>query len=301
LGKRILLFLLSNLAAALTVCVVVTILGAVSFAKMPADLPLAWVALGSFVWGVSGAGLSLLLARWFAKKTLSVRLLDGKSGDSDSDWVFGWVQRLAQRDKLPMPEVGTYESSEVNAFSTGATRQRSLVAVSSGLVRNMSRQELTAVLAHEMTHIANGDMVTMTLLQGVVNAFVLSFARVAVSVVRRKTTGAIVSAIALAVRVVLEVVLGMLASMIAAAFSRRREFRADAGGAKLVGREHMLGALRQLARTRERIDGSQPALTCFKIVGGAGWLDALATHPPLERRIAALQSLAPETSPSGVV
>jgi heat shock protein HtpX len=301
LGKRIPLFLLSNLAAALTVCVVVTILGAVAFAKTPADLPLGWVALGSFVWGVSGAWLSLLLSRWFAKKILGVRLLDGKSSESDSDWIFECVQRLAQQARLPMPEVGTYESSEVNAFSTGATRQRGLVAVSTGLVRNMSRQELTAVLAHEMTHIANGDMVSMTLLQGVVNAFVLSFARVAMSVVRRRTTGAIVSAVALVIRVVLSVVLGMLASMIAAAFSRRREFRADAGGAELVGREHMLGALRQLARTRERIDGSQPALACFKVVGGASWLDALATHPPLEQRIAALQPLEPETSPLGAI
>ena len=300
MSKRILLFLLSNLAAALTVCVVVAILGAVGFARVPTDLPLPWVALGSVVWGVSGGLLSLLLSRWFAKKALGVRLLDGKSGDNDLDWTFVCIQDLAQRDKLPMPEVGVYESSEVNALATGSGRKRSLVAVSSGLVRNMSRHELTAVLGHEMTHIANGDMVTMTLLQGVVNAFVLSFARVAVSLVRRKSTGAIVAAVALTVRVVLEVVLGMLAGMIAASFSRRREFRADAGAAELVGRAHMLAALRQLVRTRERIDGSQPALTCFKTSGGAGWFYALATHPPLEKRIAALEQLPEAAAPSAV-
>ena len=294
MGKRILLYLLSNLAAALTVCVVVTILSAVAFARNPMDVPLIWVALGSLLWGVGGSLLSLLLSRWFAKKALGVRRLDGKAGDNDLDWVYDRVQSLARQRSLPMPEVGTYESPEVNAFTIGSTRKRSLVAVSSGLVRNMSRQEQTAVLAHELTHIANGDMVTMTLLQGVVNAFVLSFTRLAASLVRRRPKAPRVSVVSSAIRVVLEVVLGMLSGIVAAKFSRGREFRADAGAAEIVGREPMVAALRQLVRTRERVDGSQPALLCFKIGGSSGWFDALATHPSLERRIAALDQISPQ-------
>jgi heat shock protein HtpX len=164
-------------------------------------------------------------------------------------------------------------------------------------VRNMSRQELKAVLCHEMTHIANGDMVTMALLQGVVNAFVLSFTWLVASRLRRKARGTIVSAVALGIRIVLEAVLGLLAGIIAADFSRRRELRADDGSARLIGREHMLAALRQLGRTHQRIDGSRPALACFKISGGGSWLDALATHAPLEKRIAALERLTPAPAP----
>jgi heat shock protein HtpX len=290
MGKRILLFLLSSLAAALTVCVVVIVLGAVGLAKGPEALPLLWVAGAALAWAMGGAMLSLLLSRRLTKKALGVRLLNGSNGDNDTDWVVGCVRRLAETHKTPLPQVGLYDSAEVNSFSVGSSRKRSLVAVSSGLVRNMSRQEMTAVLAHEVSHIANGDMVTMGLLQGVENAFVLALAWPAISIVKRKSRGPLLSAVALSVRTVLEAVLGLAAGIIAARFSRRREVRADTGAAELAGREHMLSALRQLARTRERVDGALPALRCFKISSGGSWIDALATHPTLEKRIAALDA-----------
>jgi heat shock protein HtpX len=298
MGKRIVLFMAANLAIVLTISLLVTILGAVGFAVGPARLPLLWIAVASLAWGVGGALLSLGLSRWFAKKALGVRLVDGKTGESDADWLYASVQRLTQKTDLPMPEVGVYESAEVNAFSAGPTRRRSLVAVSTGLLQNMSRQEAAAALGHEVTHIANGDMVTMALLQGVVNAFVLFFARTVASLVRRKAHHRVAAAVAFVMRIVLDVVLGLLGAMIVAQFSRRREFRADAGAAALGRREDILSALRQLARTSERIDGTHPALASFKIAGSAAWLDLLATHPPLAERIARLERAAAAPSAS---
>jgi heat shock protein HtpX len=191
-----------------------------------------------------------------------------------------------------MPEVGVYDSPEVNAFATGPSKSRSLVAVSSGLLRAMGRDEVEGVLAHEVAHIANGDMVTMTLLQGVINAFVMFFARVIAFGIRQSSDSRNSYMFSYMVMIVLEIGLGILGSLITAWFSRQREFRADFGGATLAGREKMIGALRRLAANRQLVDTQHQALATMKINGGPGrWMIFFSTHPPLEQRIAALERM----------
>ena len=291
MGKRIFLFLLTNLAIVLTLSVVISVLGVGRYVG-PGGLDLGALATLCFIWGMGGAFISLQLSRWIAKRATGVRLVDGRTGNHEADWLYNTVQRLTQQAGLPMPEVGIYESPEVNAFATGPSKSRSLVAVSSGLLRGMRAEEVEGVLAHEVTHIANGDMVTMTLLQGVINAFVMFFARViAYAVTQRGGRDERNNSYMLSfmVRIVLEIVRGIIGSMITAWFSRQREFRADYGGASLAGKGNMLAALRRLAANRELVDPNQPALATFKINGTRGWMMFFSTHPPLEQRIAALE------------
>jgi heat shock protein HtpX len=289
MGKRIFLFLLTNLAVILTLSVVVSLLGLGGVGVGGFDL--GSLAMFCLVWGMGGAFISLQMSRWIAKRATGVHLIDGRSGDSQLDWLHQTVGRLTRQANLPMPEVGVYESGEVNAFATGPSKSRSLVAVSSGLLRSMRPEEVEGVLAHEVAHIANGDMVTMTLLQGVMNAFVMFFARVIASVVTRsddERRGG--GGMYFLVVMVLQIVLGILASLVTAWFSRHREFRADAGGAHLAGRERMVGALRRLAANHQLVDQSHQALATMKINGVRGWAAMFSTHPPLEDRIAALQN-----------
>jgi heat shock protein HtpX len=190
-----------------------------------------------------------------------------------------------------MPEVGIYNSPEINAFATGPSKNRSLVAVSTGILRAMKRNELEAVLGHELSHVANGDMVTMTLLQGVMNAFVMFISRIIASVVAgnaRDERGS--SMMYFGVRVVAEIVLGIAGSLVTASFSRHREFRADAGGAALSGSENMVAALQRLAQGPQTMDPRAPALASFKISGAPGFMALFSTHPPLEVRIQALRN-----------
>jgi heat shock protein HtpX len=284
MGKRIFLFLLTNLAVVLTLTVIVSVLG------VAGGPDLGSLAVFCLVWGMGGAFLSLQMSRWIAKRATGVHLIDGRSGDSNLDWLFQTVERLTRQANLPMPEVVVYESPEVNAFATGPSKSRSLVAVSSGLLRGMRPEEVEGVLAHEVAHIANGDMVTMTLLQGVMNAFVMFFARVIASVVTRSDDDRRGGGMYFLVVIVLQIVLGILGSLVTAWFSRHREFRADAGGAHLAGRERMLGALRRLAANRELVDTSHQALATMKINDLPAWASLFSTHPPLEDRIAALQN-----------
>jgi heat shock protein HtpX len=289
MGKRIFLFLLTNLAVILTLSVVVSLLGLGGVGVGGFDL--GSLAMFCLVWGMGGAFISLQMSRWIAKRATGVHLIDGRSGDSQLDWLHQTVGRLTRQANLPMPEVGVYESGEVNAFATGPSKSRSLVAVSSGLLRSMRPEEVEGVLAHEVAHIANGDMVTMTLLQGVMNAFVMFFARVIASVVTRSDDdrrGG--GGMYFLVVMVLQIVLGILASLVTAWFSRHREFRADAGGAHLAGRERMVGALRRLAANHQLVDPSHQALATMKINGVRGWAAMFSTHPPIEDRIAALQN-----------
>ena len=284
MGKRIFLFLLTNLAIVLTLSVVVSVLG------VAGGPDLGSLAVFSLIWGMGGAFISLQMSRWIAKRATGVQLIDGRTADSNLDWLYQTVERLTRQANLPMPEVGVYNSPEVNAFATGPSKSRSLVAVSSGLLRSMRPDEVEGVLAHEVAHIANGDMVTMTLLQGVLNAFVIFFARVIASVVTRTDDGRRGGGMYFLVVIVLQIVLGILASLVTAWFSRHREFRADAGGAHLAGRERMLGALRRLAANRELVDTSHQALATMKINDLPAWASLFSTHPPLEARIAALQN-----------
>src|SRR5262245_25392368 len=285
MGKRIFLFLVTNLAIVLTLTIVVSLLG------VAGGPDLGSLAVFCLVWGMGGAFISLQMSRWIAKRATGVHLIDGRTGNSQLDWLYQTVERLTRQANLPMPEVGVYDSGEVNAFATGPSKNRSLVAVSTGLMRAMRPEEVEGVLAHEVSHIANGDMVTMTLLQGVMNAFVMFFARVIASAItrtddNRRGGGGMYFLVVF----VLQIVLGILGSLVTAWFSRHREFRADAGGAHLAGRQRMLGALQRLAANHDAVDTSQQALATMKINGVRGWAAAFSTHPPLEERIAALQN-----------
>jgi heat shock protein HtpX len=290
MGKRIFLFVLTNIAVMLTVTIVLSILGISGYLGPGGELDLGALAVFSFIWGMGGAFISLLMSRWIAKKAMGVQLIDGRGGQAE-DWLYHTVQRLTQQAQLPTPEVGIYDSPEVNAFATGASKSRSLVAVSSGLLRNMRREEIEGVLAHEVAHIQNGDMVTMTLIQGVVNAFVIFFARLIAFAVRQATDERYAYILSFVVMIVLQIALGILGSMVVAWFSRAREFRADAGGATLAGRGNMIAALQRLRQTHELVDNTQASLATLKISGGRSFAMLFATHPPLEERIAALQSL----------
>jgi heat shock protein HtpX len=289
MGKRIFLFLLTNLAVVLTLSVVLSVLGVGRYVG-PNGLDMRALAVFCLVWGMGGAFISLQMSRWMAKRATGLQLIDGRTGRGDLDWVYATVARLTQQANLPMPEVGVYDSAEVNAFATGPSKKRSLVAVSTGLLRAMRQDEVEGVLAHEVAHIANGDMVTMTLLQGVMNAFVMFLARIIAFALasrgEREDRGGGVSYL---VVFMLEIVLGILGSLVTAWFSRQREFRADHGGATLAGRNKMIGALRRLAVNRELVDPSHAALATAKINGTKGWMVFFSTHPPLEARIAALE------------
>jgi heat shock protein HtpX len=290
MGKRVFLFLATNLAIIVTLSIVLQLLGFTGYVQH-GQIQLVPLAIFSLVWGMGGAFISLQMSRWIAKRSLGVALVDGRTGQEALDWLHNTVGHLAQQAGLPMPEVGVYDSPEVNAFATGPSKRRSLVAVSTGLLRNMSRDEITGVLGHEVAHIRNGDMVTMTLLQGVINAFVMFFARVIAWFVRQSIDSRLAGIISFVVMIVCEIAFGILGSFVTAWFSRQREFRADAGGAELAGRGAMVNALRRLASTQELVDTRQPALASFKISGRSGLMALLSTHPPLSARIAALEAM----------
>ncbi|MBM3776705.1 MAG: protease HtpX [Acidimicrobiia bacterium] len=288
MGKRVFLFLLTNLAVILTLSVIISLLGLGNYAG-PGGLNMVALLVFCLFWGMGGALISLQMSRFIARRAVGARVVDGRTGHEELDWVYDTVARLARQANLPMPEVAVYESGEVNAFATGPSRKRSLVAVSTGLLRAMKRHEVEGVLAHEVAHIANGDMVTMTLIQGVVNAFVMFLARViAYAVVRGDGERRNSYFVEFMVIMVLQIVFGILGSLVTAGFSRWREFHADAGGAALAGRENMVAALRRLMSTHELVDTQHQALATLKISGARSWVALFSTHPPLEQRIAAL-------------
>ena len=288
--KRIFLFLLTNFAIMVTLMIVLSLLGVTGY--ITADgLNYSALMVFSLVWGFGGAFISLAMSRWMAKMAMGVQLVDGRSGHAELDWLYQTVEQLTRKAGLPMPEVGIYESPEVNAFATGPSKKRSLVAVSSGLLRSMRREEVEAVLAHEVSHIKNGDMVTLTLIQGVVNAFSIFFSRIIANIIRQMVDERISHLVFFVATIVFDIVFAILGSMVVAWFSRAREFRADAGAADLSSRGNMIAALQRLQSNQALVDDRQPQLAAFKISGGklSGLNRLRATHPPLEARIAALQ------------
>lgn len=291
MAKRILLFVLTNLAIVVTIQIVVSLLGLGGYVRAAGGMDLMGLAIFSLVVGMVGAVISLLMSRFIAKRAMGVHLVDGRTGQEESDWLYRTVERLTRQAQLPMPEVGVYESPEVNAFATGPSKSKSLVAVSSGLLRSMRRDEVEGVLAHEVAHIQNGDMVTMTLIQGVVNAFVIFLSRLIAGVVRQTSDSRNAYMLSFVVMIVLQIVLGILGSVVVAWFSRAREFRADAGGATLAGRSNMIAALQRLKSTHELVDTRQASLATLKISGASSWMALLSTHPPLDDRIQALQTM----------
>ena len=289
--KRIFLFMAVNVLVLVTISVLLAVLGVRPYLTAY-GIDYTQLALFCLVWGMGGAFISLGLSRMMAKWMLGVQVIPENVADPDLRWLVSTVHHLAQRAGLPaMPEVGYYNSPEVNAFATGPTKSRALVAVSAGLLRRMSRAQVEGVLGHEVTHIANGDMVTMTLIQGVVNAFVMFIARViAFAVTSNMREGSRYMA-QFAITIALEIALSVLGMIVVAYFSRLREFRADRGGAQLAGREKMIDALQGLRQTVELVDTEQASLATLKISGKPGGFAALfATHPPLEERIRALRA-----------
>ena len=295
--KRIGLFLMVNIAVMVMLNVILRVLGLGHYLTAT-GINYPSLMVFCLVWGMGGAFISLMLSKFLAKRTMGLRILDPESLNSDERRLVGTVHRLAQSAGLEkMPEVGVYSSPEVNAFATGPSRNNSLVAVSTGLLSTMTTQEVDGVLGHEVSHIANGDMVTMTLVQGVMNAFVLFFAKAiawaAASAMSRGDQDSGPSwGVAFLIEMVLQVVFGLLAAIVVAWFSRYREFRADAGAAELTGSQSMIRALTRLQQVSgiETSDPRQEALSNFKISGGkSSFLALLSSHPPLDERIAALQ------------
>jgi heat shock protein HtpX len=289
MSKRVILLVATNFAILLVLSIVLFLFGGFGYVGPDGTLDYGALMFFSFVFGMGGAFLSLLISRWMAKRMMGVQLVDGQTGDQTLDWLYRTVARLAQQAQLPMPEVGIYESGEVNAFATGPSKRKSLVAVSTGLLRSMRQDEVEGVLAHEIAHISNGDMVTMTLIQGVVNAFVIFLSRAIAAIVRQTADERYAYMLSFIVMIVLQIGLGILGILIVNWFSRAREFRADAGGASLAGRGNMIAALRRLQEAKDLVDKSQPALATLKINGGKMSL-LMSTHPPLEARIRALET-----------
>ncbi|EIE01067.1 protease HtpX [Leptospira licerasiae] len=300
LFRRFGLFALTNIAVIFTIGLILRLTGLdVYLAK--SGVPYATTLLFAAIWGMGGAFISLLLSKFMVKASMGVQIVDPRNASGWQRDLLTRVQRLASAAGLPMPEVGYYESPEINAFATGPSRNSALVAVSTGLLNGMDSEELDGVLGHELSHVANGDMVTMTLVQGVINSFVIFFSwivsKVIVSQLNRNddrgSSGGFF--MEFMIRQLLMVVFGLLGSIVVAYVSRAREFRADAGGAKLAGRSSMIAALERLkvAFTRDPIDQRGETIAALKISNRAGGLASLfATHPPLEERIAALRAKA---------
>jgi len=284
--KRIALLIATNLAVMFLLSIVINVLG-LDRALAQQGIQYVPLLMMAAIFGFGGAFISLLISKWMAKWSTGAQVIDGTEGTTQY-WLVDTVKRLAGKAGIGVPEVAIYEG-EPNAFATGAFRDSALVAVSSGLLNSMSRDEVEAVLGHEIGHVANGDMVTLTLIQGVVNTFVIFLSRIIGYVVDRvilkndrgQGIGFFITVMAS------QLVLGLFASMIVAWFSRRREFRADAASASLLGSpQPMVAALSKLGSLQP---GALPqAMQAFGINGGPGSL--FATHPPIERRIAALQS-----------
>lgn len=292
--KRIFLFLATNIAILVVLSIVLNILGVESLLQQNGvDLNMQAVLIFAAVFGFGGSFISLAMSKWMAKRAMGVQIIE-RPGNSSEQWLVETVRRQAQAAGIGMPEVGIFNSPEPNAFATGASRNNALVAVSTGLLQNMTADEVEAVLGHEVAHVANGDMVTMALIQGVINTFVIAISRVIGHVVDRvvfKTEQGYGPAYFITV-IVAEIFLAVLASMIVMWFSRQREFRADRGGADLAGREKMVAALRRLQQ-RAHGEDMPGQLAAFGISGRGkhGFARLFMSHPPLEERIAALEQM----------
>ncbi len=290
--KRIFLFLMTNLAIVLVLSVTMRLLGVEPYLNAN-GLNLSGLLIFAAVMGFGGSLISLAISKWSAKRAMGVQVIETPANSTEF-WLVETVRKYSEQAGIQMPEVGIYEAPDVNAFATGMSKNSSLIAVSTGLLQQMTRQEAEAVIGHEVSHAANGDMVTLALIQGVVNTFVIFLSRVIGHLIDRvifKTERGQGPAFFVTM-IVAELVLGILASIIVMWFSRQREFRADQGGASLSGRQNMIAAL-------ERLNSLHPQplpekMAAFGIAGGVGGgLKRLfMTHPPLEERIAALRSSA---------
>ena len=290
--KRIFLLVVTNIAVMAVLALVIQVFG-LDRVLARQGMNVGGTLIISAIFGFGGAFISLLISKWMAKRAMGVRVITKPENEAEQ-WLVNTVRAQAEAAQIGMPEVGIFDSPEPNAFATGASRNSALVAVSTGLLRNMRREEVQAVLGHEVTHVANGDMVTLTLIQGVMNTFVFFLARVIGNIVDKVILkndrggggiGYFVTVIAA------QIVLGFLAGMVVAWFSRKREFRADAGGAHLAGTNAMIGALEALKRVHSPT-ALPEQMKAFGIREGAatGLQRLLMSHPPLDERIAALNN-----------
>jgi heat shock protein HtpX len=290
--KRIVLFILTNLAVLLVLSVAARLLGLDTWLAAHGSNLQGLLVFAAF-FGFGGAFISLAASKWMAKHAMGVRLIGPSSGPTEQ-WLLSVIEHHARSVGIGMPEVGIFESPEPNAFATGASRNHALVAVSTGLLQRMNRDEVEAVLGHEITHVANGDMVTLALLQGVLNTFVIFLSRVIGNIIDRAVFRSEDGrGIASFLTVILcQLVLGVLASVIVMWYSRQREFRADRGGAQLAGTGKMIAALEELKQVHEPLPARQFA--AFGIADGSvgrGLARLFMSHPPLDERIAALRNL----------
>ncbi|MEK7811249.1 MAG: protease HtpX [Pseudomonadota bacterium] len=290
--KRIFLFILTNIAVLAVINITLRLLGVDRVLDESGAINFSALMILSAVIGFSGSIVSLLMSKWMAKKSVGAHVIETPQ-DPTERWLVETVSRQAQAAGIGMPEVAIYDAPDVNAFATGWNRNNALVAVSTGLLHAMSRDEAEAVLAHEVSHVANGDMVTLALIQGVVNTFVVFFAKlfgILVDRVLLKNDGRNGPGIgAFVAEMVAQVVLGILASVVVMWFSRQREFRADAGGASLAGRQKMIAALERLKANHEQAAMPQN-MAAMAISSQGGFSRLFMTHPPLDERIAALRA-----------
>ncbi len=288
---RIFLFLATNIAIMVVVSILFSVLGLRgTLDAQGVDLNLNALLIMSALIGMTGSLISLVMSKWSAKQAMGVYVI-AQPQDQTERWLLDTVARQARQAGIKMPEVGIFNAPEANAFATGMNKNSALVAVSSGLLQVMDADEVEAVIGHEISHVANGDMVTMALMQGVVNTFVYFFASIIGHVVDRvvfKTERGYGPAYYV-VQIVAQIALGVLASMLVMWFSRHREFRADAGGAKLAGKAKMIAALQALQRAHEAPQLPNQ-LAAFGINGGGGIMKLFMSHPPLAERITALQN-----------
>ena len=287
---RIVLFLATNMAVLLVFNVVANLLGIPAMLRdSGGGMNMTSLLLFAGIFGFGGSLVSLFISKWMAKRSMRVQIIENPSNEVER-WLVETVRKQAEQAGIGMPEVGIFPSQAMNAFATGWNRNDALVAVSAGLLNSMNQDEVEAVLGHEISHVANGDMVTLGLIQGVVNTFVIFFARIIANIVAGGRDGGRSFMVYMAVSLVAEIVLGFLASMIVAAFSRWREYRADAGGADLAGRQKMIAALQRLQG-----DKAEPEMkgefAAFGIRTGGGVMALLSSHPPLDQRIGRLQQV----------
>lgn len=289
--KRIGLFVLTNMLVLVTISVVLAIIQGFFGINLHSGQMSGLLVLCA-VWGMGGAFISLLLSKFMAKTMMGVQIIDANTADPRERELIAMVSNMSQRAGLEkMPEVGIYESPDPNAFATGPSRKNSLVAVSTGLLTRMTREEVEGVVGHEVAHIANGDMVTMTLIQGVVNAFVMFFARILANLISSQVDERARGAVYIGLSIVFDIAFGLLGSIAVAYFSRLREYRADAGGASYAGKDKMIAGLRRLQSMFNQMEPDNRALATLKISNHpTGVMALFSTHPPLEERIKRLQN-----------
>ncbi len=298
MGKRILLFLLTNVMVIATISIVTSLLGLNRYLSAE-GINYQSLAVFCAIWGTGGAFISLLMSKWVAKSSMGVQVIDPQRPSAQDKSILDLVHNLCKKAGLTtMPEVGIYDSPELNAFATGPSKNNSLVAISSGLLANMDQAEVEGVLSHEISHITNGDMVTMTLIQGIINSFALFLSRIIAYVIsiglsknENQQNTQSVPMLFYVLSMVFDVLFTLLGSIVVAAFSRHREYRADHDGAMLVGKNKMISALQRLQSMVEVVDKRAPSLAALKISQKSGFMNLFSSHPPLEDRIARLQQL----------